>query len=642
MHTEHHEKQTPTSALAELIPALLAKLVSVGPEAVDAEIVAAQRQVCEATGLDRVTLFQLQADGQSLASTHTWPLDPPEPTVRSSDLPFLSAMVFRREVIHFNSRNDLPEEARKDRDWIAMIGGPVSNVTIPLVVGDRVFGAVAFSMLTHERVFEAALVEQFRVIAGVFASTIVRTRLWLELQSNAEQVNLAVDAAKLGLWSWDAEGRMWASPRTRELLGVGADESVVYEQFLTRLHTEDRARVKAAMMRAIHERSEYCEEYRVQQADGGVRWVLSHGRCCKDKTGRAYEVVGVLQDITETRQTIDRLANAFEEIRQLRDRLQNENMYLQEEAKQYHGQIIGRSTAIREVLRQVEQVAASPTTVLIQGETGTGKELVAQAIHDASRRKDRPMIKVNCAAIPAALMESEFFGREKGAYTGALSRQPGRFELADGSTIFLDEVGEIPLELQAKLLRVLQEKQFERLGSPRPVSVDVRIIAATNRDLQAEVRAGRFREDLYYRLSVFPITVPPLRERVDDIPLLASAFLREFGATLGKQFTGIARSSMDAALGYPWPGNVRELRNVVERAAIVATGTRVRLEPPATIATGSSKSMMLEDVEKAHILQVLQDRAWRIRGAGGAAEALGMKPTTLESRMKKLGIRRVR
>jgi transcriptional regulator with GAF, ATPase, and Fis domain len=289
----------------------------------------------------------------------------------------------------------------------------------------------------------------------------------------------------------------------------------------------------------------------------------------------------------------------------------------------------------------VEQVAAGPSTVLLLGETGTGKELVASAIHEASSRKGRPMIKVNCAAIPAALMESEFFGREKGAYAGSMSKQIGRFELAHGSTIFLDEVGDIPPELQVKLLRVLQERQIERLGSPRSIAVDVRIIAATNRNLQEDVRAGRFREDLFYRLNVFPITIPPLRERAEDIPLLVSAFVREFAVAQGKQIAGVTRSSLDALLGYPWPGNVRELRNVVERAVIVATGPRVSLELPASNHPPASRAMTLEDVEREHILHVLRLRGWRIRGANGAAVVLGLNPSTLESRMKKLGISRV-
>ena len=282
------------------------------------------------------------------------------------------------------------------------------------------------------------------------------------------------------------------------------------------------------------------------------------------------------------------------------------------------------------------------STVLLQGETGTGKEVLAELIHNSSGRKDRPMVKVSCAALPASLIEAELFGREKGAYTGAPARQSGRFEIADQSTIFLDEVGELPLELQSKLLRVLQDGRFERLGAARTIEVDVRVIAATNRDLAQAVGEGRFREDLYYRLNVFPIVVPPLRERRADIPLLAWEFVQEFSVAMGKPIERIADASMVALQAYPWPGNVRELRNLIERAMILARGPtlhialgRSPLRAPPNAPTGT-----LEEAERAHIVQALERVGWRIRGPGGAAEVLCMKPTTLESRMKKLGVQR--
>jgi transcriptional regulator with GAF, ATPase, and Fis domain len=274
--------------------------------------------------------------------------------------------------------------------------------------------------------------------------------------------------------------------------------------------------------------------------------------------------------------------------------------------------------------------------VLLLGETGTGKELLAQAIHDLSTRRDRPMVTVNCASLPATLIESELFGRVAGAYTGAASAQVGRFDLANGSTLFLDEIGELPPELQAKLLRVLQDGRFERLGSPKTISVNVRLIAATNRDLQQAMQSGRFRPDLYHRLNVFPIRVPPLRERRDDIPLLVWDLVERLGQRMGKTIKTIPVQTMEQLQRYPWPGNVRELSNVVERAMILATDTTLRVElPEPARATGQ---MTMEDGMREQILQVLQDTGWRIRGAGGAAEILAMKPTTLESRMAKLGI----
>jgi formate hydrogenlyase transcriptional activator len=354
------------------------------------------------------------------------------------------------------------------------------------------------------------------------------------------------------------------------------------------------------------------------------------------------------------------LQAALSEVERLKNQLQADNVYLREEIQSEHnfGEIIGSSGSLKEVLRKTRQVAATDTTALIVGETGTGKELIARAIHNASLRKHRPMIKVNCAALPASLIESELFGHEKGAFTGAVSARLGRFEVADGATIFLDEVGELPLDLQAKLLRVLQEGEFERLGSSRTLKVDVRVVAATNRDLEAAVRAGTFRADLYYRLYVFPISVPPLRERKEDIPLLVSAFVRRENQRLGKSIETVPREAMEALQNYPWPGNIRELQSVVERAAIITQGTTLRLaddlsgsvgaaSPQAETAAPAAASfyadgqlLTLEEVERRYISAVLERTHWRVHGKGGAAEILGLNPNTLRSRLQKLGLRR--
>jgi formate hydrogenlyase transcriptional activator len=336
------------------------------------------------------------------------------------------------------------------------------------------------------------------------------------------------------------------------------------------------------------------------------------------------------------------LRQALEQVRQLKSQLEQENAYLRQEVQEFHShrRLTGRSPALQRVLAQVEQVAPTGSTVLLQGETGTGKEVVASVIHDLSPRSGRRMVTVNCAAIPATLIESELFGREKGAYTGALTRQAGRFELAAGSTIFLDEISEVPPEVQAKLLRVLQEKEIERLGSQKPVKVDIRIIAATNRDLEKLVREGKFRPDLYYRLNVFPIKVPPLRERREDIPPLVWAFVEEFAAQFGKHIEAIGQATMDQLQRYPWPGNVRELRNAIERAMIVSSGTRLRIEHPDAGAAGAQPSQAMDHVEREHLLRILEQTAWRIRGKNGAAAILGLKPTTLEFRMAKLGLYR--
>ena len=302
--------------------------------------------------------------------------------------------------------------------------------------------------------------------------------------------------------------------------------------------------------------------------------------------------------------------------------------------------LAGRSPAMAQVVALADQVAVTDATGLILGETGTGKELLASYIHEESARRARPLVRVNCAAMPETLLESELFGREKGAFTGASDRQAGRFELADRSAIFLDEIGDLPMNAQVKLLRVLEERQFERLGSSRPIKVDTRILAATHRDLEQAVTEGTFREDLFYRLNVFPIRMPALRERIEDIPLLVWRYVHEFSAAFGKGIETITSETMDALRRYPWPGNVRELRNVVERAMISSRGSELAIELPRPLLRYQKRSDRLVDVEKEHVRQVLDITRWRIRGTNGAADRLGLRPTTLESRMAKLGLTR--
>ena len=337
------------------------------------------------------------------------------------------------------------------------------------------------------------------------------------------------------------------------------------------------------------------------------------------------------------------LRTALSEINTLKEQLEAENIFFRREniMKHQFEHIIGQSDGLKYVLYRAEQVAPLDTTVLILGETGTGKELIAFAIHDMSPRKERPLITVNCAALPGNLIESELFGREKGAFTGADTRQVGRFEVAHGSTLCLDEIGELPLEVQAKLLRVIQHKEFERLGSSHTVKVDVRIIATTNRDLEKEVRKGRFRQDLYYRLNVFPITVPSLRQRKEDIPLMIQAFIERYSRKLGKQITSIQKEAMKSLQDYPWPGNVRELESVIERAAILCPGPVLQLADRLEIFSPpqlSSTVRTLENTERNQILKILSETRWRIEGKDGAAAILGLHPSTLRARMHKLGI----
>jgi transcriptional regulator with GAF, ATPase, and Fis domain len=331
---------------------------------------------------------------------------------------------------------------------------------------------------------------------------------------------------------------------------------------------------------------------------------------------------------------------------QEKKRLEAQNQYLQEEIKLTHNfeEIVSRSANFKKVLQQIEQVATTDATVLILGESGTGKELIARAIHNISNRSKQPLVKVNCATLPANLIESELFGHEKGAFTGAVEKKIGRFELADGGTIFLDEIGELPVELQAKLLRVLQEGEFERLGNPKTMKVNVRVIAATNRNLKLAIEKKEFREDLYYRLNVFPVICPPLRERKDDIPLLVRHFCKKHEGKIGKIVHTIPDKVNEALMAYDWPGNIRELENIIERALILSREGVLEygdwVPAHAAVINGVSKSSAtkLEEVEKEHILTVLKQTGWRVSGEKGAAKILGLNATTLEARMKKLGI----
>ena len=381
-----------------------------------------------------------------------------------------------------------------------------------------------------------------------------------------------------------------------------------------------------------------------------VHWVLTASSMTRELewppaiVERLRLLAGVVSQALARQASQVALQQALDDLHQLRTR-PSESVVRRPEGPRTGAasRIVSESADVREALIQIEQVAGTSATVLLRGETGAGKEVFAQAIHDLSPRHRRPMVVVSCAAIPTALIESELFGRERGAYTGALSRQIGRFEAAHQSTLFLDEIGDLPAEMQVKLLRVLQERVIERLGSTQPIKVDVRIIAATHRDLEQAVREGTFREDLFYRLNVFPIRVPPLRERIADIPGLVWAFVDELSRAFGKTITSISPASMQELQRYAWPGNVRELRNVIERAVILATTEHLVVPMPHTAATPlPPTAMTLASLETEHIRAILDSTHWRVRGRGGAAERLGLKPTTLESRMARLGIVRER
>jgi formate hydrogenlyase transcriptional activator len=505
-------------AFERLLADLSARFANIPAEQVEAEIQVAQILLRQFLGFDRSTFGEFQEDG-SLVVLSSTAVEGVEPTPHGS-LPsqlswFLAKLRAGEIFVIQDPAKDLPPEAVSEAEYFRRTGLH-SHLSIPLRIGGRIIGAIAFAAFSETRAWPVDLIARLKLVGEVFAQAIARKR--------------------------------------------------------------------------EHEK----------------------------------------------------LLNALAEIKVLKDRLEQENAYLKHVAQVRPPQgLMSRSPRFLSVVEEILQVAQTGSTVLLLGETGSGKEVLAQAIHDASARKDRAMIKVNCAALPASLIESELFGREKGAFTGALARQPGRFEIADGSTVFLDEVGELPLELQPKLLRVLQDGEFERLGSTKTIRVDARVIAATNRPLEQAVREGKFREDLFYRLDVFPIEVPPLRERREDIPFLSWTFVKEFSNSMGKPIEEIADESMSALQEYHWPGNIRELRNVIERAMILSHGPKLSiklghttLRPIAVAATAGS----LDEAERAIIMQAVEQCNWRIRGPNGAATLLDVKPTTLESRIKKLGL----
>jgi chemotaxis protein methyltransferase CheR len=482
------------------------------------------------------------------------------------------------------------------------------------------------------------------LIVGLLMQRSRHGRAKAALRTSEERYLLALAGSTDGLWDWDLiADTVFYSDRFREILGYSSGELPgTMDSFRSRLHPEDAEVIWAAIQSHLQERVPYRVEYRLQTKSGDYRWFLAGGQAIWNSEGKAIRMSGSIQDITERKQGELNLKAALSEIKQLKDKLEVERAYLQEEIKsQYnHENIIGQSDALDYIFYKVEQIAPSDTTVLVLGETGTGKELVARAIHHLSPRKDRALVKVNCATLPANLIESELFGHEKGAFTGAHARQLGRFEVADGATLFLDEIGELPLELQPKLLRVIQDGEFERLGSSGTIKVDVRVIAATNRNLEEEVRQGRFREDLWYRLNIFPITVPPLRERIEDIAMLVDFFVDKISKRLGKSIESIPTSVMNSLQEYHWPGNVRELENVLERAVINSSGPKLHLvdELKKHHKDLTTAKKTLNEIERDYIVRVLEQTHWKISGQNGAAEILGLNRSTLRARMRKLGI----
>jgi formate hydrogenlyase transcriptional activator len=633
-----------------LLTEISARFVNLPTEMVECEIQDAQRRICESLHFDRSTMWQISGTNwHEVSLTHLyqyqcdgWDIHPiPDYLAASESAPWTTKKILSGHIVAITKIEDLGPEAARDREFY-LLYGTKSTAVIPLMAGGVVMGMMAFATIGEERSWPKRLLQRLQVVAEVFANAIARKRGEQALRESEARLSLAAEAAGTGLWILNFEtSYFWTTPKVKELLGLAPNEELTFERFINLIHPEDRDRIREGTQLGMKSQEISRNEFRVVLADGNVRWIVSLGRPYSSSSVDPKCLMGVSIDITRRKETERSLEKAYEKIQQLKDKLEAENIYLRSSVstKSIHKNIIGQSNALKKVLRRVEQVAPTDAAVLITGETGTGKELVAEAIHNLSKRKDGLLVKVNCASLPASLMESELFGREKGAYTGAVTKQIGRFELADHSTLFLDEITELPLELQVKLLRVLQNREFERLGNPKTIRVDVRVIAATNRDIGTEAQKGTFRKDLYYRLNVFPIEVPPLRERLDDIPVLVDAFVREFSGKMGKKILTIPKKTMDALQQYHWPGNIRELRNVVEHGVIISSGTTLYIPlPKMGTESVSAKTRTLEEAEYQHITEILNRTGWRIKGPHGAALVLGIKPSSLYAKMKKLGI----
>jgi transcriptional regulator with GAF, ATPase, and Fis domain len=553
-------------------------------------------------------------------------------------------------------------EDKKFAPWqqYAIARGYASSLSLPLKRGEQTFGVL--SLYSGEAAkFNEQSFEQYVELAENLAYGIatLRTR---EERKHAEEALRRSQAyleegqrlTHTGSWAWNVarqENVYWSDEQYR-IYGFDPEhDAATYKRAFERIHPDDQSGFLERLTKALAGKHDFEFDYRVLLPDGTLKYLRTVGHPVLNEAGEVVEMVGTGVDITEQTLADGALQKAFEEIRTLKDKLYEENLALREEIDQasMFEEIIGSSAALQEVLSRIAKVAPSDSTVLITGETGTGKELVARAIHKRSQRAGRAFVSVNCAAIPGSLIASELFGHEKGAFTGALQRRIGRFELAEGGTIFLDEIGELSAETQIALLRVLQEREFERVGSSHAMAVNVRVIAATNRDLIAAAAVGTFRMDLFYRLNVFPIDVPPLRQRIEDIPLLVRYFIDRYSLKVGKNITRIEKRTMDLLSAYQWPGNIRELQNVIERSVILCDSDVFAAEASwfaeQHTGAGGSRTLLnkkLEEQERELIEAALAETNGRVAGNSGAAARLGVPASTLESKIRTLGIRKAK
>jgi transcriptional regulator with GAF, ATPase, and Fis domain len=702
--TMHHDSnpQEKYQRFTRLVGQLSASLLNPEADEIDGVIREALKRIARFLGATQGHLLQFDAQDEGcLNYTLSW-LEagetPPPQQVWVNDLPWIFERLNQHGILWLPSREELPEDAASDREHMMKLGVK-SHLSISLKAAQKPIGLLELGSSRSDHIWSKDLIDQINIIANIISDACLRKEkteafenqlLFERLISEISRKFVDLSADKV-----DEEIRQvlrliaeFLDVDLASLYQINLEEETIYVTHYwiragidVRVDLSERrigvrdfpwwgARMQkgeTVSLRCVDElRAEAPIDIRnYEQMVGGksnlsvplmiggkligaltIDTILKETRWQNEYVKRLKVLGEILANAVARKHAEEKLKKSYAKINRLNERLQGEVTYFREETRIQHDfrGIIGQSNALKLLLHQIEQIAPTDTTVLILGESGTGKELTARAVHDRSLRRDRAMVKVSCAALPGALIDSELFGHEKGAFTGAHRKHMGRFEVADGATLFLDEIGELPLELQGKLLRALEDGEFEQLGSSRTSKVDVRVIAATNRDLEKEVESGRFRSDLWYRLNVFPLQIPPLRERKEDIPLLVNWFVNKCGRKLGKNITRVPQEHLDRLRTYHWPGNIRELENTIERAVISSPGNSLKLmDMLGSPEAGQRKENLnrtLAEIEREYIMRVLEKTRWRVYGPNGAALILGLKPSTLRFRMKKLGIQK--
>jgi len=628
-----------------LLGQLSVKLVNLPLKEIDNAINESIKLLADFFNADRCHIGQLNREDNSIVTIYYYAKPNITvalvPSIGTDHFQFIHKSIKEGKTISFKNPEELPKEAKDDKNTFVNMGIK-SLLVFPMLVDNKVKYGLSLANIEEEREWPEHTINHIKIVGNIIASVLSRKnileqtgmeKLWGEsiLQSMPQLVYIFDDKGNMIRWNKNIE----------KILGYSSEE--LLNKHTTEFYPEEeREYVLGEISKVFQDEKERTVEYTLITKSGEKIPFKGSGKLTIID-GKKY-LIGMAIDIRSLKELQKLTEKQLIEINELKNQIEAENLYLKEELKKSHGfdEIIGKHETLLHSLYRIEQVAPTDSTVLLEGETGTGKELFARAIHQRSNRKSKPLVIVNCASIPPNLVESELFGHEKGAFTGASEKKIGKFELADGATLFLDEVGELPYNIQSKLLRVLQEGTFERVGGKNTIKVNVRIIAATNRILEEEVEKKNFRADLFYRLNVYPVTIAPLRERISDIPLLVEHFVEKYNIKFGKKVRNISKKTITQLQQYSWPGNVRELENIIERAMILSTSSKLDIEQLPDIKTPNDlkELLPLEEYERRYIISVLKKTYWRVDGPNGAAKILDMNPETLRSRMRKLQIQR--